>query len=72
MANYITSDGKTRQNLITLAEQRGAANERARIIARLRKQAADTRAKYNSQGGVAIGGIIDAIADLIATIPEES
>lgn len=63
----------TDDDIVADARRRGALAERVRIVAEIRKMAENIRQEsWTPSAGVALGSIVDDVADRINTMPEET
>jgi hypothetical protein len=59
-------------DIVADARARGALAERVRIVAEIRAYADRMRAEsYTPSAGVALGAIVDSVADMVNTLPDE-
>lgn len=60
-------------DIVMDARRRGALAERARIVNEIRRHADKIRAEaFTPSTGVALGAIVDSVADMVNTLPEET
>lgn len=66
MSTHVQDD-----DIVADARQRGALAERVKIVAEIRRYADKIRGEaYTPSVGVAMGAIVDSVADMVNTLPD--